>query len=157
MSKRIQQTPELKPQPKVRRRSFHTYSSPSGKDLSNESANPSEDVLAKEIAALREILNDLVVHYHNTQDIHLRLAIADRIALFTGRISQLARAQHYLSPPPDPFLAELDATCQQVTKDWPLMELFRTPPPSPPYLEPPHPTPSCHALFDTWKAKQLLQ
>jgi hypothetical protein len=105
--------------------------------LKTTSLNP----LEPEIALLREILHDLKKHYRRTKDLRTRLAIADRIALFASRISQLARAQHYISPPPDPFLAELDAACEAVTKEWPLMELFRKPPAAPPILDPPHPNP----------------
>jgi hypothetical protein len=83
------------------------------------------DVLEDEIKALREIFHDLVKIYRRTKDLKTRLAIADRIAIFSARISQLARAQHFISPPPDPFLAELDAACEAVTKEWPVMELFR--------------------------------
>jgi hypothetical protein len=80
---------------------------------------PSPNPLQPEIDLLRGILHDLKKHYRRAVDLKTRLAIADRIALFAARISQLARAQHYLSPPPDPFLAELDAACEAVTKDWP--------------------------------------
>jgi hypothetical protein len=99
----------------------------------------SRNVLEPEIALLREILHDLKKHYRRAKDLRTRLAIADRIALFASRISQLARAQHHLCPPPDPFLVELDAACEAVTKEWPLMDLFRPSRPSPPSLDPPPP------------------
>jgi hypothetical protein len=151
MPKKSQKHHSLKPLPHKRCRGGqpgninalkHGLYSPRRETRANGSSNnqrTNKDVLAKEIADLREIFSDLVEHYHNIQDMDTRLAIADRVALFSSRICQLARSQHFISPPEDPFLAELDAAGQSVTAGWKLMDRLHPSRKNPPAPDPGEP------------------
>jgi hypothetical protein len=86
----------------------------------------SDGAFKNEIAALRRIFYDYTLIYDRarTQQEHDRAV--EIMSLLTNRMAQLARAQHFITPPEDPQWKALMEAGQAILRDKPIMDLFRT-------------------------------
>jgi hypothetical protein len=110
------EAPMSKRNPKKTRPSRHpTYQEQTGSD----------GAFKNEIAALRRIFYDYTLVYDRAQTQQERDRAVEIMSLLSNRIAQLARSQHYITPPEDPQWKALMEAGEAILRDKPIMELFR--------------------------------
>jgi hypothetical protein len=78
-----------------------------------------------EIAALRRIFFDYTLVYDQAQTQDERDRAVQIMSLISIRMAQLARAQHFITPPEDPQWTALMEAGEAILRDKPIMDLFR--------------------------------
>jgi hypothetical protein len=106
---------KYRPEPKPRSRKTPVYP----KDP------PSNGAFASEIAALRRIFFDYTQVYDRARTQSERDRAVQMMSLLSVRMGQLARAQHFITPPEDPQWTELIRAGKAILRDKPIMDLFR--------------------------------
>jgi hypothetical protein len=78
-----------------------------------------------EIAALRRIFIDYTLAYDRAETQPERDRATQTLCLLSTRMGQLARAQHFITPPEDPQWKALMEAGEAILADKPIMDLFR--------------------------------
>jgi hypothetical protein len=112
-----------------KRKSKKTYTS---KPPTYQEQTNSTGAFKNEIAALRRIFMDYTLVYDQAETQADRDRAVQIMSLLTTRMAQLARAQHFITPPEDPQWKALMEAGEAILRDKPIMELFRPKNDSPP-------------------------